>query len=526
MGTSDWTTRSVTTTTNLMEFIKRHHNRSFTKNELENINLSPASVDRSLLQAPKNEYLVQRLWFEGWFRPEMTTTRSEKISIIQTGFWNHGAGPDFTYAAYRNALGKIHVGAVEVHLDARDWYRHGHDQDPLYNDVLLHLVWNSHARPTLTQSGKTIPQIEIGKFIPLSIQDLESIDFETPRSQSTLARPGLCQKSLLSESSENRQSLIEEAGWLRLLHKAHRLRLRQRAVGRTQALWEYLGEACGYAKNRLGFRALTQRVRAQDLIGLSSRNRKAILFGVASFLPDESHFTHDQSPLLREESRSIWECWWRPQSEWALSVLPRRTWNLYAVRPWNRPERRFAALARLIPFLPPLLQSLEKGDRSAFLSIFKNLQDRFWETHSTWNSAPHPPVPLLGSERLLDLEINLFAVWQIMLHGESAKSILETMKMTPNQKTKLAWARVGTGDSFHGKETSLLFQQGLMHLLQEFCYQDHSNCTQCLYPQIIKTNRLQENAQDLLYSYDSYFNYIQIQINRFCNGIRNFKVRV
>lgn len=499
----------MTTTCNRMNFMDQKHKRFFTKNELEN-QFRDQGNPQDLLpsSSPKNEYLLQKLWFESWFRPELKTTTGLKVTLIQSGFWNHGAGPDFSQAAYRDRLNKVHVGPVEVHLDARDWYRHRHHLDPSYNEVILHLVWKPNSQATRTLSGKIIPQIDLSKFIPLTAEDLTSIDFDQARETRALAKPGICQQSLASRSEKDRSRLIEEAGWVRMQHKAHRLRLRQRAVGRTQALWELLGEACGYSQNQIAFRVLTQRVRAQDLIGLPTRDRKAILMGVAGFLPNETLLTKQSSPSLRQEAESIWESWWRPQGHWSLSVLPSRAWTLHGVRPLNRPERRLIALAHLIPRLPSLLKSLEQGRRPEFRNHFTELKDFFWERHSTWNSQEHPPFPLLGVERLSDLEINLFALWQIMLHDEVAREDLAKLKMTPNKKTRLAWARIGSGTPFKGPETNLFFQQGLIHLLQEFCYHDQSNCQQCPYPAQINSHSIHDQPTAPWLGFDDYESFL------------------
>jgi hypothetical protein len=55
------------------------------------------------------------------------------------GWRNRSAGPDFRDAVLETG-GSLVRGDVEVHRDARDWVRHGHDADPRYAHVVLHVV--------------------------------------------------------------------------------------------------------------------------------------------------------------------------------------------------------------------------------------------------------------------------------------------------------------------------------------------------------------------------------------------------
>ncbi|MES2309970.1 MAG: DUF2851 family protein, partial [Verrucomicrobiota bacterium] len=419
----------MTTTSYPMEFIASHITRVLPKTEFQTLLSQTVSP-------PFRENQLQRLWFEGWFQNPLRTTQGDSLFIIQTGFWNHGAGPDFTHAAFRDSEGKTHFGAIELHLLASDWETHGHHKDPHYENVVLHVVWKQSSKPTLTLSGRIIPQIELSSFLSLSSEDLASIFPETSPSSLT-SKPGLCHHTLMRAATENQWQIIEEAGWLRLLQKSRRLFLRQKIVGTTQALWESLAEGCGYSRNILPFRTLSHRIRPSELIGLPATTRKSILLGVSGFLPQEIHLESHQSSDLRQEAQSIWENWWRVQTQYSHSILPPRAWTLHGVRPWNRPERRIAALARLIPRLRSLKESLHKKSLRDFRRDLSNLHDPFWESHSTWNSKALNRAPLLGEERLRDLEMNLYWVWQIMEQGASLQSSLRTLRMTPNHKTSL-----------------------------------------------------------------------------------------
>ena len=89
----------------------------------------------------------------------LTTSDRQEIEVIDPGLHNHDQGPDFFNAKIRLG-GTLWAGNVEVHLRSSDWYRHGHDSDPAYNSVILHVVGEIDGE-VRTAEGKTLPQVQI-----------------------------------------------------------------------------------------------------------------------------------------------------------------------------------------------------------------------------------------------------------------------------------------------------------------------------------------------------------------------------
>jgi len=90
---------------------------------------------------------------------ELKTSEGQELEIIDPGMSNMNAGPDFF-----NAKVKIDdvlwAGNVELHLRSSDWYRHGHQDDAAYDNVILHIatVVDSEVE---TKAGKKLPQLEM-----------------------------------------------------------------------------------------------------------------------------------------------------------------------------------------------------------------------------------------------------------------------------------------------------------------------------------------------------------------------------
>ena len=87
------------------------------------------------------EKVVQQIWEKGNFMTDdLRTIDGKALKIINLGKWNLAEeGPDFKGAKI-SIEGKTIEGDVEIHFEEKDWIRHGHDQDPAYRRVLLHVV--------------------------------------------------------------------------------------------------------------------------------------------------------------------------------------------------------------------------------------------------------------------------------------------------------------------------------------------------------------------------------------------------
>jgi hypothetical protein len=445
--------------------------------------------------APPAELEVQAVWFEQLYQPHLITDDGRGVEIIQPGFWNHAGGPDFTRVALRfhptsgtTDGSDIIVGNVEVHLRASDWNAHGHHTDPAYNETILHVVWDLAASKPFfpaTEAFRRVPQIELKSQLIAPWTELQPLCASLLQRPLPEAVPGRCSPELARLSSEKIAEILRAAGLFRLQQKARRWFWRGRIAGAEQALFEALAEALGFHANQIPMRLVAQRVPWKGLQGLGPAARLAHLFGIAGFLPGESTARLAAEP--RDWLRELWEIWWKARAPLDYALLPRSQWKLAGLRPLNRPERRLAALAHLVPHIRKLLAALKSGDDEAFARILLGVRDPFWESHATLTGTPlRAPCRLIGEERVHDILVNVFWPMVSLERPDAAVLGLREVTSAPNNKARIASQRllIGALAPKHAREA--LVQQGLLQIFRDYCATDCSQCRDCTFPELVK----------------------------------------
>ncbi|MFL5734314.1 MAG: DUF2851 family protein, partial [Chloroflexia bacterium] len=123
-----------------------------------------------------NEAILAAVWNEqSPLRGPMWDCEGRPVAVVYRGRWTAGSGPDFEGAmiAIGEKSDKLRTGSVEIHLRCADWYAHGHDSDPHYTRVQLHVVlWPTGARPVTRADGVQVPTLVLADYITLSSAEL------------------------------------------------------------------------------------------------------------------------------------------------------------------------------------------------------------------------------------------------------------------------------------------------------------------------------------------------------------------
>jgi hypothetical protein len=454
--------------------------------------LPPRSLREERAPAP-SELEVQALWFEQLYQPTLRTDDGRTVEIIQPGFWNHGGGPDFTRAVVRfcdhEKAGDAVLGDIEVHLRSGDWHAHGHDGDPAYNETILHVVWESQGGKAFfpaTASFRRVPQIVLGTQLVAPWPELQPLCAAILRGPLPGAVPGRCSPELARLPADQIADILRAAGLFRLRQRARRWFWRRRLTSPGQALHEALAEALGFHANQVPMRLVAQRLPWTKLRDFKPDARLAHLFGLAGFLPDESVTRLQAEP--RGWLRELWEIWWKARGALDYALLPRSQWRLAGLRPLNRPERRLAALAQIVPRVPQLLAALQARDADRFAATLLAIRDPFWERHATLTGAPLSlPCRLLGEERVRDILINIFWPMVSLEDPDAAQLALRKMTVAINGASRVATQRLLITALTLKQAREALVQQGLLQIFRDYCQTDCSQCHDCTFPEMVKT---------------------------------------
>jgi len=437
---------------------------------------------------PPDEEFVQRVWFEELYQNPLMTLEGEEIRMLQPGFWNRGAGPDFSHAALINGRGEMETGSVEVHLQPLAWRQHHHEDDSFYNQVMLHVVWNAGPRGFFprTRERASLRQVALAGQLSVPLAELRLHFQSTPLERSSGVRIGRCRRALDALPDRQVLHLLQAAGEHRFEEKRRCFALRAKALGVEQSLWLGLAEAMGYARNRDAFRGLGQRLPVRELLTHKVlEEREALLFGVAGFLPSRRL----PSGTAAGHTKKLWELWWRQRARWEPLLLPRSVWNLRGIRPLNRPERRLAALALLSD--PACWKHFCEGVRQADLArvqkTLAGLRHEFWSRHCTFDSrATATERSLIGPSRWAGLLFNVLGPGAALEHLPAAQEWMgQARSPLENKANHSATVRLLAGRKLGREQSRLLVQEGLIQVYQDFCLRDFEQCRPCEFPGLV-----------------------------------------
>jgi hypothetical protein len=265
------------------------------------------------------ERVVQKIWLRRDFDAAAARLLDGRsLEIHRAGNWNLLAGPDFR-GARLSIDGREVTGDVEVHFHASDWRAHGHDVDPAYDGVVLHVVMfaPSDAQAVArSHRGEPLPTLVLLPLLNRGLEEYASDD--------------------ALENLTARDTAEKLAGLSVLPPAELRTRLLHRALGR----WEQKVRYARLRLHKLGWVAAAHHT-AMEILG----------------------YRHNRAAMLAVAGR-------HPLAEWGRAIDPdgaygenQDAWQTQGVRPANHPRRRlhqYAAWVAKAPDWPQRTSALMK----------------------------------------------------------------------------------------------------------------------------------------------------------------------
>lgn len=417
------------------------------------------------------EDFLQYIWRTQKFDHEnMHCTTGHSLDVLKAGLLNRDQGPDFTDARLRIG-GQLWAGKVEIHIRSSDWRKHGHQDNPDYMNVILHVVYEDD-EPVTDPYGEKIPTLELKGRIAEDILEkyrhLSSYDYEMIPCEKlihTVSRLNITswKERMAAERLEERQEQIEQI--FQFSDKSYQ-----------ETLFKMLCRAFGFSKNSTAFEWMANTLRFK-IVAKHLRNKmqlESLLYGQAGMLTPDLKDEYPQQ--LLEEYTFLAE-------KYRLEPIDATVWNYARMRPQNFPTVRISQLADLLyRYGETLMYSLD------WISLTEELQveaSPYWNTHYRFDKeTSQDKVKKLGSNSKDLIFINVLVPF-LFFTGykkndqkikDKALAILENLPAEKNRVIRI-W------DKLDVRTEHALDSQALLYLYKEYCM--NRKCAQCRIGQAI-----------------------------------------
>jgi len=413
-----------------------------------------------------DESFLHFIWkFQKLEASALCSTEGDELHVFHPGLHNLDAGPDFHNARIKLAELEWN-GHVEIHVNASDWQHHRHADDPAYDNVVLHVVWQNDA-PAHRSDGSTIPTLELKDRVDVQLISHYKKYVSAPR------------EILCAEYLPDVPSLL----WLSNLDRMLALRLQDKSkrildiANQLQHDWEEvayrtLARSFGFGLNADAFERLAETLPLKVIAkhANSPEQTLALILGQAGFLTNVSDAYG--SKLAQEYS-------FLAKKYDLQQKLHRSHWKFGKMRPSNFPTVRlvqFAAILTLHPALFSTCMSIEKmADLRRMLT--PHLPD-YWLTHYDFDKPLKKGTNQLGAASMEIIIINavvptLAAYAQYTDQPDliaRATSFLEKLPPEKNRYTE-KWTALNLPPK------SAFDSQAQLTLFKEFC--NRKKCLTC-----------------------------------------------
>lgn len=415
-----------------------------------------------------NESFLHFIWqFQYFDKKDLRSSAGEEIVVFNPGLRNADSGPDF-----HNAKLKIDsiewAGSVEIHILSSGWREHKHQEDPAYENVVLHVVWEENEM-VFRKDGSRIPTLELKPRVA------SSYILQYKRIVNSRTRIP-CANAIGTVPPLIRISMLDKALLSRLETKARQVLA---ALERNNGDWEettyqVLCRNFGFKVNPDPFLQLAQALPYRILMKHSDKpeQMEALIFGQAGFLNETVNDAYYS--LLKREYTLL-------QKKYSLGQRQMRKaqWRFLRLRPANFPTIRLAQLASVLYHQRNLFSTiLSIASWKDLMPAFSVKPSDYWRFHYQFFKKQKKEVPTLGRMSIENMVIN--SIVPILAAYGKAKDdprfvdrAVRLLQETPPEKNNIleSWEELGLGSK------SAFDSQALIELHNNFCLR--RRCLDC-----------------------------------------------
>ena len=408
------------------------------------------------------ERLLQYLWqFQYYNKQSSILDNGDTFQVIHPGRFNTNQGPDFLEAKIR-IEDTLWVGHVEVHVKTSDWFKHAHQFDRNYDNVVLHVVWEHD----LPERDTRIPVFSMQSRVPMLLLEqyrywMDSAGFIACGNQIRDVSRIIWiswRERLLAERMQRKTAMV--FSFLLQTHQHW-----------EESFWWLLARNFGAALNFEPFEAMAKSLPVTLLARYKNQLPllEALLFGQCGLL--EGEFKDDYPARLQRDYLHV-------KNKYKLQPV-RQSVHFLRTRPVNFPTIRLAQLARLLYRSSHLFAFIKETEQLSEIKKWLSVTaSEFWDKHYTFQKSSVCRPKKLGNQMIDTLIINtvvpvLFAYG--LLHNEEqyknrALNWLDELEPEMNAITN-CYSELGIVNK------SAFDSQALLELKSHYC--DPKKCLDC-----------------------------------------------
>lgn len=407
------------------------------------------------------EKLLQYLWNYKVFKYfDFKDIEGNPVEIIEFGKWNKDAGPDFLDSKIK-INGLVLAGNIELHIRSSDWIFHNHSQDPNYQNIILHVVFQ-HDIEISQLSDQKVPTLELKHYIDENIiwkyerliDGNQFIACESIFNKDKIPvnfHEGNILKKLEEKSAEFEQSLV--------LYKNNF----------EAVLFHSLSYSFGLKVNAHIFRQIAESVD-YGIINKIRQNPlqlEALLFGISGWLtsPEDG-----QMKIWKREFDFL-------KAKFKLSDLIFHP-KFLRLRPPNFPTIRLSQLADLYRQQNLFSKIMEAEHIDELYNIFKSVKaSEYWDCHFNFGSISKVQPKTLTKDFIDLIILNTILPLKYVYHKYHSEEIVDKIinlyQNIPAEKNSLiqSWKDLGIS------VTNAMESQSLIYHYKNSC--DEKNCLTC-----------------------------------------------
>lgn len=415
------------------------------------------------------EDFLHHVWKHQKFKisDDLKTNQGESLQILSKGRHNQEqSGPDFFNAKIK--LGQqIWAGNIEIHIKSSDWYAHRHENDPAYDNVILHVVWEDDVE--VYRANQTIiPCLSLQNLIDKNVykryKDLLSVKSNQIN----------CENQFANFDDFTLHNWLERL-YIERLEKKSKLildLLNQSRNNWEDVLFKMLCKNFGLNRNGQAFLRAAQSMDYKIIAKHHSsiQDLEALFLGQSNLLDIES--TEKYITNLKERYNYL-------KHKYQLKASVEKP-QFFRMRPDNFPTLRLAELASVYHKHPQLFQKIIKAETKVDIyNIFNISLPTFWDTHYSLTKISKPKTKTLNKAFIDLMIINTILPVQfcyskqmnVSQSHEKLFKLIESIKAEQN-------SRVNVFENLRPKTNqNALHSQALLELKTNYC--DKNYCLKC-----------------------------------------------